>query len=131
MKRHLGWGLCVALLLTGCQRLNMDKEKDLEAGESYYYFLDPPKYAQDIKVEFKSEEAVSGAILKAKDEDEAAKALTDFVTGKKDNVLASKFGTSEKEYTLETKVEANTPVTVYVRNAGKKATKVSVKIRGR
>jgi hypothetical protein len=131
VKKHLRWGLCVALLLAGCQPLSLDKEKDLDPGDSTYYFLDPPKYAQTVKVEVKSPEPVAAAILKGDNEESALKALSDFAKGQKDAILAEKLGKGDKEYTIEASVPANTAYTVYIRNSGTKPAKVHVKIQGR
>jgi hypothetical protein len=111
------------LLLAGCQRLNFEKEYDIEPSGVQAVGFSPPRYEQKVTVEVKSPGNPLSVFLVKGDPEKAPQGKTSpDLLEKKENA---------EDPTLQATVPANTEYTVVLHNLSRKHVKVKVKVTGR
>jgi hypothetical protein len=112
------------LLLSGCQRLNFEKEYEIEPFGTQAVNFDPPRYDQKVTVEVKSPGNPLSVYLVKGDSEKALNSQKN-----SSEVLDSK--EKAEELTLNATVAAKTEYTVVLRNLNGKTVKAKVKVTGR
>jgi hypothetical protein len=116
--------MCFCLLLAGCGGVNVDKTVEILAEEAEYYPIPAQATEQTAKIDVKStEEQVGIYVIKTDDKDKVQGIIS--TNPHPPEVLGVKVGL---QGSLETKLPANTPAMIVVKNMARRPTNVHIKV---